>query len=194
MAEQQGSPDPGEIVGWGYVTSWGTPITFGDFAEARTLQHALLHASSDMHQVIAACDALEQLEPAEEPNLVRALETAIVVCYCRAFTQSKLRQLDRTFAPPRKTPERELHRNLMTLRKKAYAHTDPEGGRLIIEHTIETRGDTTHVEFSESFHPLDNISGIHDLAAERSRLFQLEATRIGSAVTRVERARSTPSD
>ena len=62
MTTEHGSPGPGEIVGWGYVTSWGKPIEFGDFTEMRTLQYPLLHASSDMHQVIAACDALAQTD------------------------------------------------------------------------------------------------------------------------------------
>ena len=29
MTTEHGSPGPGEIVGWGYVTSWGKPIEFG---------------------------------------------------------------------------------------------------------------------------------------------------------------------
>jgi hypothetical protein len=178
-------PPPAEIIGWTYETSWGKPMTFKSLDEIRLLQHALLFAAADMHQVMAACNAHGD---AEDVSLLRALETAIVVCYCRAFTESRLRRLNRTFAPAPRTPERELHRILMNLRRQVYAHTDPVGGRTITSHTIEERGEISRVGFTESFHPLDNITEIRSLAADRSRLFQLEATRLGGALTRIVQA------
>jgi hypothetical protein len=49
----------------------------------KKLQRALLLAASDLEQAAAAARALD----AEQSNLplMRALETAIVVCYSRAF-------------------------------------------------------------------------------------------------------------
>jgi hypothetical protein len=54
------------------------------------LQEALLLAGSDMDQATAAARALQS---ETEYLLARALETAIAVCYMRAFTQSSLMTL-----------------------------------------------------------------------------------------------------
>ena len=55
-------------------------------------QRALLHAAADMDQAIAAAHALEA--ESRHVALMRALETAIAVCYARAFTTSSLLSLD----------------------------------------------------------------------------------------------------
>jgi hypothetical protein len=52
-----------------------------------------------------------------------ALETAIAVCYARAFTTSTLLQLGAEYAPAADTPDAELHEFLKSRRHKAiYAH------------------------------------------------------------------------
>lgn len=101
-------------------------ISESDRNFALKLQSALLLAASDMDQAAAAARALEA---ETDYNLARALETAIAVCYARAFTQSSLFKLNRdTYEPP--DPRlAELHKELFNVRDKVYAHTDKEGGR-----------------------------------------------------------------
>jgi hypothetical protein len=91
------------------------------------IQRALLLAASDMEQAAAAARALEG--EADDHNLMRALETAIAVCYARAFTQSSLHRLNREEYEPSAAPLAELHRTLCQLRDEVYAHTDKTGGR-----------------------------------------------------------------
>jgi hypothetical protein len=80
-----------------------------------------------MGQAGAALSALD----GEDSNLrlMLALETAIVVSYSRAFTQSSLLMLNEEEYRPEDARQSELHSLLLDLRDKAYAHTDKEGGR-----------------------------------------------------------------
>ena len=116
----------------------------------RKLQRALLLAVDDMSQAGAALQALER-EHANY-NLTLALETAIVVSYARAFTQSTLLQLDEDEYRPEDARQSELHSKLLDLRDKAYAHTDKEGGRfaafveLMDEVELETLDEIQSVE------------------------------------------------
>jgi hypothetical protein len=59
---------------------------------------------------------------------MRALETAIGVCYARAFTQSSLKSLTPEYIPTA-SADAQLHAYLRDLRDKVYAHTDKESGR-----------------------------------------------------------------
>jgi hypothetical protein len=88
---------------------------------------ALLLAASDMDQAATAARALR--EESEDHNLMRALETAIVVCYARAFTQSSLFRLSRTEYEPSDSRLADIHHTLYALRDSVYAHTDRESGR-----------------------------------------------------------------
>ena len=89
------------------TSSEGYTLT-GTLDELRRLAEALLYAASDMAQVRAACDMLEDVP--ERDHRSRALETAIVVCYARAFTTSNLKRLSANeFAPKDGTEQRELH-------------------------------------------------------------------------------------
>jgi hypothetical protein len=63
----------------------------------KKLQTALLLAASDLFQAAAAAHALD--EGPDELPLMLALETAIAVCYARAFTTSSLLRLDDEYAP-----------------------------------------------------------------------------------------------
>jgi hypothetical protein len=63
----------------------------------KKVQTALLLAASDHDQAAAATRALDS--EADDHVLIRALETAIAVCYARAFTTSTLLQLGDEYAP-----------------------------------------------------------------------------------------------
>jgi hypothetical protein len=63
-------------------------------------------------------------------EFVRALETAIAVCYWRPFTKGSIGQLDPVDdGPPEATGFGDLHRALEIMRNRAYAHTDKASGR-----------------------------------------------------------------
>ena len=144
-----------------YLTSNGYRVP-GTLESLLQFAVALFLATSDMHQVVAACDMLEE-EP-EDTHRARALETAVPVCDARAFTQSTLQRLPRDeFAPPKGTDERALHDVLMGLRNKVYAHTDVESGRSVSDLTIKTMGDITRVEHAETWHPLDRDLPIREV-------------------------------
>src|SRR6478672_2194914 len=97
-------------------------------------QRALLLAASDMEQAAAAAQALDA--ESADVSLMRALETAIAVCYARAFTQISLHRLNRAEYEPAEPHLAELHRALIAHRDNVYAHTDKKSKRtaaLIIE-------------------------------------------------------------
>lgn len=157
----------------------------GTIQELTRLSAALLHAATDMDQVRAACDMLEQEQ--EDANRARALETAIAVCYARAFTQSSLKKLrESTFAPRKGTDQRELHDTLMTLRRKVYAHTDVEGGRSVKELSVEIEGDVATVKHVEAWHPLDRVllDPIRQLCDDQAAKLRLNAARLAVAITK----------
>lgn len=78
---------------------------------------------ADMLQVIAATEMLEQAD-GDEPRMLAA-ETAIAVCYARAFTSSNLYRLSRDEYRPKDPEFAALHDALYELRDIKYAHTDP---------------------------------------------------------------------
>jgi hypothetical protein len=165
----------------------------GTLEELGRLAVALLHAASDMAQAKAACDMLE--EETEDHVRARALETAIAVCYARAFTVSNLRTLSsRAFGPKKGTDQRVLHDALLQLRKKVYAHTDVESGRSIGDITINfgERGDIAHVTHRESWHPLDRqlLDSIRELCESQHSRFGLEGTRLALALAKARQGHS----
>jgi hypothetical protein len=81
-------------------------------------QQALLLSSYDMVQAAAAARALEG---EADGDLARALETAMAVCYMRAFTKGAGR-LPAKFIP-RDAPDADFHKQLVELRHRVYAHT-----------------------------------------------------------------------
>jgi len=102
-------------------------VSESDRNRALKRQRALLLAASDMEQAAAAARALNA--ETNDHNLMRALETAIAVCYARAFTQTSLFRLNRDTYEPGDSVLAELHRTLCKVRDKVYAHTDKTGGR-----------------------------------------------------------------
>ena len=114
------------------------------------VQNALLLAASDMDQAAAAARALQD---ATDWALARALETAMAVCYMRAFTKSSLGTLPDEFLPG-EPGDAERHASLMRLRDKFYAHTDVASGRQA-QVTIEgVEGTTMNLMAREQWLPL----------------------------------------
>jgi len=123
----------------------------------------LVTAALDMDETIAACKAREHQEPSSS-DLDRALETAIVVSYARPFTSSnRVGSLGRKWRPAAGTPEREVHDWLLAERKRRYAHTDVDSGRLVLHKgTIET-GFEGLVEMTPVF-PVERLEQVRALA------------------------------
>jgi hypothetical protein len=146
----------------------------------KKLQTALLLAASDLYQAAAAAQALDG--EADDLALMLALETALVVCYARAFTTSSLLQLGDEYAPAAGTADAELHEYLMDRRHKAYAHTDKASGRRIKEEVLLETGDTTAVvvEWEEEWLPFprDLIPRVTDLCWRQAERFRSEAALI----------------
>ena len=95
--------------------------------EAR--QTMLLLGAIDMDHVIAAAEAIQREHESGAPNLslLRALETAVVVCYWRPFSQSN------TLGHLRKSDAHDpaLHAQLKTWRDEAHAHTDESSSHVL---------------------------------------------------------------
>jgi hypothetical protein len=82
-----------------------------------------------MRQAVAAA---RLLQVTSDVHGARALETALVVCYARPFgSNDGIGPLSRETYAPVGTGELTLHKDLLWLRDKAYAHTDKASGRSI---------------------------------------------------------------
>jgi hypothetical protein len=147
----------------------------------KKVQTALLLAASDLDQAAAAARALDA--EAEDHALMRALETAIAVCYARAYTTSTLLQLGDEYAPAAGTSGAELDEFLKRLRDKVYAHTDKASGR-----TTSTIISTDHgpdatiriVEWREEWLPFprEYIPAVIGLCERQALRFRTEAGHI----------------
>lgn len=86
-------------------------------------------ASADMAQAAAAAELLMGNVDAGDASIARALETAISVCYARPWLSSNnWGRLKKAWLPD-DNGERDLHNQLVDLRKQTYAHNDTAGGR-----------------------------------------------------------------
>jgi hypothetical protein len=83
---------------------------------------AVALAASDMRQAAAAAEALANEH--QNVHVMRALETAVVVCYWRPFASGNAVRLDPAEWTPRDAQEVAAHETLKALRDKVYAHTD----------------------------------------------------------------------
>ncbi len=153
---------------------------------------ALLLAASDMEQASAAAQALDA--ESTDVFLMRALETAIAVCYARAFTQSSLYRLNRAEYEPVEPHLAELHRALIAHRDKVYAHTDKEGGRnatLLVEtpSPVELPGRVDFVR-QEDWEPLprQELPAVVELSLLQRERFHREAAKIHLALVGPEGA------
>jgi hypothetical protein len=123
-----------------------------------------------MLQAAGAARALESQH--DDVYLMRALETAIVVCYWRPFSASnKIGGLADKWAP-QGDRHSELHRTLRNLRNQAYAHTDETSGRIGDVRPLSV-GDQVHHVTGESWwaFPREWIPEIVKLCIEQSVRF-----------------------
>jgi hypothetical protein len=126
-----------------------------------------------MAQVGAAVVAIQKDDAIRDVHLERALETALVVCYARAFTRSNFMD-----APPEYVPSEDdewLHNMLMEYRHWIYAHTDKKGGRAA---SVDFVGG--EAAFSETYRPIPEqyFPDILDLAGRLSAEYHDEAERL----------------
>jgi hypothetical protein len=102
-------------------------------------------AMSDMRQAESAAKALANVKPGEI-YLKRALGTAVVVSYARAFTKSTIVTLRPEEYEPPDADLAALHHRILELRDSDSAHTDKEAGRQIsVEQVLEDFPGVTEV-------------------------------------------------
>ena len=142
-------------------------------------RNILLLGASDMDQVIAAAESIqrEHRSTTQDLELIRALETAVVVCYWRPFSQSNtvghLRESD--------AEDPTLHADMKKLRNQAYAHTDRSSGRTAgIKEVIASTG-VEGLVFTEGWWSLPDqwLPGIVDVAIRQRDKWRAEATDLG---------------
>jgi hypothetical protein len=130
---------------------------------------ALVLAASDMRQAAAAAEALANEH--QNVHLMRALETAVVVCYWRPFASANQVKLNAEERVPADEGVRLAHELLKNLRDKVFAHTDRVieiNGRTLrprdVERSEDLLGPVPEIDYSdpasppvftESWHPLD---------------------------------------
>jgi hypothetical protein len=125
-------------------------------------------AMSDMRQAESAARALAEVKPGEI-QLKRALGTAVVVCYARAFTQSTIVTLRPEEYAPTDAELARLHYRILALRDSESAHSDKEARREIsVEQALEDFPGVT-----EKFYPVLSPEEL-SLAL---RLFELQHAR-----------------
>ena len=136
-----------------------------------------------MEQVIQAAEAIRREHDAEEPNLqlIRALETAVVVCYWRPFSYSNTvgHLLDSDAVNP------ELHAQMKTPRDKAHAHTDKSSGRTADIDELISQSGVEGLAFTESWWGLPDewSSTIISVAVAQRDAWRAEAIGIRNRLT-----------
>jgi hypothetical protein len=140
------------------------------------LQVALLLAGSDMDQAAAAARALQS---EDDYLLARALETALAVCYMRAFTQSSLMTLPAEFVPTGE-PDGRYHDELKALRDKVHAHTDKAGGRSASINVETVEDGFVRLAYRDAWLPFERgaIPAIVDFFERQGEHFRHEAAHI----------------
>jgi hypothetical protein len=148
-----------------------------DLNRYKKLQQILLLAAWDMQQAEAAARALE----AETENLplMRALETAMAVCYVRAFTPSTLGTLSSQYEPTT-PPDSDLHAWFRERRDKEYAHTDKKSSRVASVKVVGWEGDVVNVMLHEQWDafPRDLIPAAVDLFQRHRDRLREDGTKI----------------
>lgn len=129
-------------------------------------QQRLALAVNDMKQ---AADAARILDRQVSLHARRALETAISVCYARPWLDSNAGGKLKDTWLPKVGPDRELHRRLLKLRHRTYAHTDPAGGRAM----FAQRGVENVLAIGETWISLlvSDLSAIVDLCERQAERF-----------------------
>lgn len=147
----------------------------------KKLIRVLLLAADDMNQAKAAARALH-LE-AHNVHLMRALETAMAVCYARAFTTSTLMTLPDEYVPTT-APHAKLHKWFRDRRDEAYAHTDKKSGRDASAKLIEVDGRFEPAEWRVEWLPFPRewIDPALDLYTRQRDRFRTDAARIQAEI------------
>ena len=135
-----------------------------DRRNPRRANPILALAARDMQEVIAACDALAEAEPG--PLRGGASRRRSRSRTRAAFSASNTRgPLGGRWQPRAGTPERELHDWLLGERHRRYAHTDSDGGRIVLHKgSLETGWDglvTIQLPY-----PRDRLPSIQALATD----------------------------
>jgi hypothetical protein len=102
-----------------------TTLNYGDTVEQMKRElYQLSVARADIRAAMEACELmLERSEDHDEPR--RLLQTAMIICYARPFTDNKpLGRISNEWLRDLAPEQRGLHEDLLYLRKKAVAHTD----------------------------------------------------------------------
>jgi hypothetical protein len=94
-------------------------------ADLDTQLKRIRFAISDMEQAAAGA-ALAVAMPPAHPSALRALWTGIVVCYARPFTSGHYGRFDRKKYAPSDPDKAALHRDLIDMRDKLWAHNDSD--------------------------------------------------------------------
>lgn len=114
-------------------------------------------AESDMRQAIAGIRVL--LEGDIDGDARRCLETGVVTCYARPFTESRGLGVVRETIPASEAGARVVHQELIDQRRKVYAHNDATEHRRIVEFPF---GDETIVR--EQWQPIARWDIVRQLA------------------------------
>jgi hypothetical protein len=145
--------------------------------EAR--KEILLLGAFDMDQVAEAVHAIDEQLRSGNPNLqlIRALETALVVCYWRPFSQSN----SKGHLRPGDAHDAELHAAMKRMRDSAHAHIDKESGRSAgISHLTTEKDGVEGIAFTESWWGLPDewASQIVAIAGAQREAWRAEAESI----------------
>ena len=125
-------------------------------------------AASDMRQAESAARAIPGMQPVDF-HLKRALQTALVVCYSRAFTMSSIVTLKRDEYEPSGERLASLHHRILALRDSTCAHTDKDVDRDVsVQYGVDDS-----VAVAETFGPVLSPEEL-ELAHE---LFELQRQR-----------------
>jgi hypothetical protein len=126
------------------------PVHISDRNRLEKERRALQFGVSDLDQARAAA---QMLQNTSDLALARALETAIVVCFMRPFTNRDVR-LPEGWLPPAEDQSDDAlaFRALDALRDKVYAHTDRDSGREAGPITVE-EGEIVNIRWQEEWLP-----------------------------------------
>jgi hypothetical protein len=139
-------------------------------------QRMLGLAAVDMSEADHAARFLRTMKPADLP-LKRALETAVIVSYSRAFTKSSIVTLPRGEYAPADERLARLHDRILDLRDSRSAHTDKEADRQISVHF----GSEGSAGVAETFGPVlspEELELAHELFELQRQRFLEEAIAI----------------
>jgi hypothetical protein len=138
----------------------------------------LLLGAIDMDQTAEAAHAIVVAHRSGNPNLqlIRALETAVVVCYWRPFSQSN----SMGHLRPKDALDASLHKAMEQMRNSAYAHIDASSGRTAGITPHPTSEGVQGLAFTESWWelPVEWFPQIVRIAAAQRDAWRAEAESI----------------